>query len=92
MVIVNQRAFDALSADEQAALLAAADAAETRGWAMSEEETGSKTDTLAENGMGVVEPSATLAAQLGEIGETMTNEWLESAGEAGQAVIDAYRM
>lgn len=92
MVIVNMRAFDALSADEQAALLAAADEAETRGWAMSEEETGSKTSTLADNGMGVVEPSATLAAQLGEIGETMTSEWLESAGEAGQAVIDAYRM
>lgn len=92
MVIVNQSAFDALSADEQAALMAAAEEAETRGWAMSEAETGEKTSALVDGGMSVVEPSATLAAQLGEIGQTMTNEWLEDAGEGGQAVIDAYRM
>ena len=91
MVIVNARAFEALSDDEQAALLAAADEAETRGWAMSEEETGSKTETLAENGMAIVEPSEMLASQLGVVGSTMTDEWLESAGEAGQAVIDTYR-
>lgn len=91
MVIVNARAFEALSDDEQAALLAAADEAEARGWAMSEEETGSKTETLAENGMAIVEPSEMLASQLGVVGSTMTDEWLESAGEAGQAVIDAYR-
>ncbi|MEM6711077.1 MAG: TRAP transporter substrate-binding protein [Pseudomonadota bacterium] len=90
MVFVNQSAFDSLTADEQAALLAAADSAEARGWAMSEEETGSKTVTLSENGMTVVEPSPTLASQLGDIGTTMTAEWLESAGDAGQAVIDAY--
>jgi TRAP-type C4-dicarboxylate transport system substrate-binding protein len=92
MVFVNMAAFEALTADEQAALLAAAEEAETRGWAMSEEETSTQTATLAENGMTVVEPSETLAAQLSEIGQTMTEEWLEEAGEAGRAVIDAYRM
>ncbi|MEM6384034.1 MAG: TRAP transporter substrate-binding protein [Pseudomonadota bacterium] len=90
MVIVNQSAFDALTEEEQAALMEAAEAAETRGWAMSEEETGSKTMTLSENGMSVVEPSDTLSTQLSSIGQTMTAEWLSEAGEAGQAVIQAY--
>ncbi|MEQ8658684.1 MAG: TRAP transporter substrate-binding protein [Hyphomicrobiales bacterium] len=91
MVIVNQSAFDALSTEERDALLAAADEAETRGWAMSEEETVSKTSTLADNGMSVVEPSDALAAQLAGIGQQMTAEWAEEAGPSGLRVIEAYR-
>lgn len=90
MVFVNTAAFDALSADEQAALLAAAAEAETRGWMMSEAETTTQTQMLADNGMTILEPSELLAQQLAAIGETMTTEWLAEAGAAGQAVIDAY--
>ena len=36
-IFVNRRAFQALSAADQAAIRAAAAAAETRGWALSEE-------------------------------------------------------
>ena len=90
MVFVNMAAFEALSADEKTALLEAAEAAEARGWEMSEAETVTQTQTLADNGMTVVEPSADLAAQLEGIGQTMTAEWLQNAGDAGQAIIDAY--
>ena len=90
MVIVNTSALEALSDEEREGLLAAAEAAETRGWEMSEAETSSKTEELAANGMTVVEPSDTLRGQLAAIGEQMVTDWLAEAGDSGQAVIDAY--
>lgn len=91
MVIVNKAAFDELPASQQDAVLAAAEEAEKRGWEMSNAETREKTRILADNGIEVVEPSDELMDALREIGRTMTGEWLEDAGDEGQAVIDAYR-
>lgn len=91
MVVVNSRAFEALGEAEQAALMEAAATAEARGWEMSAAETAAKIATLEENGMIVSKPSETLAAELAQIGATMTAEWTEAAGEAGQALLDAYR-
>ena len=91
MVVANANALAALPADQRAALLEAADAAETRGWDMSAAETAEKIATLKENGMNVVEPTGRLKVELLAIGETMTAEWLAEAGDAGKAVIDAYR-
>ena len=90
MVIVNSRAFDALPEDVQAAVIEAAAAAEARGWQMSEDETAAQVATLEENGMTIAQPSEQLSQELAVIGETMTAEWLEEAGDAGQSVIDAY--
>lgn len=90
MVIVNSGVFDALPDDQRQAILDAAAEAETRGWEMSAEETAAKMATLEENGMTVSAPSETLSAELAEIGATMTQEWLENAGDEGQQVIDAY--
>jgi TRAP-type C4-dicarboxylate transport system substrate-binding protein len=47
--------------------------------------------TLIDNGMTVEEPSAELVNDLRRYGEIMTREWLESTGERGQAIVDAYR-
>lgn len=91
MVIVNTAAFEGLPEEVQTAVMEAAEAAETRGWEMSEAESAAQVAALEENGMQVVQPSDTLAAELAEIGDTMTAEWTEQAGEDGQAVIDAYR-
>lgn len=91
MAIVNTAAFDALTEEQRAAIMEAAEAAETRGWQMSRDETATQTAALEENGMTVTQPGEELSAQLQEIGETMTAEWLEKAGAEGQAVIDAYR-
>ena len=90
MVIVNTRSFDALSDDVKDGLLEAAAEAETRGWEMSQSETAAQIATLEENGMTISQPSETLSDELSAIGETMTTEWLEEAGEEGQSVIDAY--
>jgi TRAP-type C4-dicarboxylate transport system substrate-binding protein len=91
MVFVNTRAFDALPEDQQQALIDAAAEAERRGWEMSKAETDAKIAALKENGMQVSQPSETLARELREIGATMTEEWQAQAGEAGAAILSAYR-
>lgn len=91
MVIVNKSAFEELPAAQRDAINQAAMEAETRGWEMSKTETEEKTQVLEDNGIEVVEPSDALMGSLRDIGGTMTDEWLGDAGDAGRAVIDAYR-
>lgn len=90
IVVVNQRMFDGLDADTQAAVLAAAAAAETRGWEMSAAEAESMTAALAENGITVYEPSAELIEGLQGIGETMLGTWDAAASDSARAVLNAY--
>jgi TRAP-type C4-dicarboxylate transport system substrate-binding protein len=90
MVIANSAMLDGLEGATRQALMDAAAEAETRGWEMSASETESGIATLRENGMTVSEPTEALSDALAEIGETMTQEWLDEAGDAGAQVIDAY--
>lgn len=91
VVFVNTDAFNALPEGQRAALITAAEAAEARGWEMSEAETAKQIATLAENGMTVVPPSEALAAALAMAGEQMTAEWLERAGDQGAAIVEAFQ-
>lgn len=91
MVIINQRAFDALDKDTQQAVLTAAKHAEDRGWQMSKDESEAKKKVLAEHGMKVLQPSDKLMTGLRKVGRTMTQEWLKDTGKAGQEIIDDYR-
>jgi TRAP-type C4-dicarboxylate transport system substrate-binding protein len=91
IVFVNKAAFDALDKPTQQAVLKAAADAEARGWKTSEEKNKWYTEQLAKNGMNVAEPSAQLKADFKKIGETMTGEWMNTAGADGKAVVDAYR-
>jgi len=90
-VFVNTGAYDALPAASQECLMSAAAEAETRGSAKAAELSGEFVNTLAENGLAVSEPGDALSADLSAIGETMTAEWLEQAGEEGQTIVDAYK-
>lgn len=90
VVFVNTEALNALPADQQAALLAAAAEAETRGWEMSEAETATQIATLESNGMSVIQPSDALSAALAAAGAQMTEEWLTRAGDAGASLIAAF--
>jgi TRAP-type C4-dicarboxylate transport system substrate-binding protein len=91
MIYVRQQAFNALSTEEQQAVLFAAGVAQERGWQMSRMEANTQIDTLADNGMNVVrDPADSLMSDLQEIGSTMTDEWLEDAGSDGEAIISAY--
>lgn len=90
IVVVNQRIFDGLDADTQAAVLAAADAAEARGWEMSAAEAESMTAALAENGITVYEPSAALISGLQAIGATMLESWNANATDSAKAILTSY--
>jgi TRAP-type C4-dicarboxylate transport system substrate-binding protein len=90
IVVVNKRMFDGLDTDTQAAVLTAADAAQTRGWEMSAAEAESMTAALAENGITVYDPSAELVAGLEGIGATMLENWKANASDTALAILDAY--
>ena len=90
VVVVNKRAFRRLDAAVQQAVLAAAVAAETRGWEMSRAETGAQTAILAENGIDVQRPTEELMAGLRAIGGKMLEDWIASSGQAGAAILQEY--
>ena len=91
LVIVSQKAFDALDKTAQAGVLKAAAAAEERGWKLSEEKTKFYIAELLKNGMKVEAPSPQLNADLKKIGDEMTAEWAKQTGADGEAVLAAYR-
>jgi TRAP-type C4-dicarboxylate transport system substrate-binding protein len=91
IIFVSQKAFDALDKPTQAALVKAAADAQTRGWKVSEEKTRFYLEQLAKNGMTVAAPSAAMKTDLKKIGDTMTADWIQSAGADGKAIVDAYR-
>ena len=91
MVIVNQKEFDALDKATQDAIVAAAKAAEERGWKRMREYTSESLATLRNNKMTVYEPSATFKSELTKLGDTMLNEWVTKAGADGQSIINTYR-
>jgi len=91
MVIVNLEAWNRLDEKTRGIILEKAAAAETRGGAKAEELANWYKDELAKNGMIVEAPSPELASGFKAIGETMMEEWLGKAGDAGKAVIEAYK-
>jgi TRAP-type C4-dicarboxylate transport system substrate-binding protein len=91
VVVVNQRAFSRLPKEHQQAVLKAAQAAEPRGWEMSKAREKEGDETLAKNGVTVVDASPQLRTALSKIGQQMAAEWEKSAGADGQAILKAYR-
>jgi len=91
VVFVSQKAFDALDKATQDAVLKCAAEAETRGWKTSEEKTKWYVEQLTKNGMNVAPPNAGFRGELKKIGDTMTADWLKTAGADGQAIVEAYR-
>lgn len=89
--VVSQKAFDALDKPTQEAVLKAASTAESRGWAASEQKDKDFVKELASKGMKVAPPSEALRKELLAIGDTMTGDWLKTAGADGQAIVDTFR-
>ena len=90
MVIVNLDAWSSLDASTQGVVLGAANMAEIAGWNKAEELANWYKEQLAANGMEISGPSEQLAADFKAIGETMTSEWFEKAGDEGKAVVDSF--
>jgi TRAP-type C4-dicarboxylate transport system substrate-binding protein len=91
LVIVSQKAFDALDKPTQDAVVKAAAEAETRGWKTSQEKTAWYIDQLKKNGMTVDAGSPQLRADMKKVGEQIVTDWAKQAGPEGQAVLDAFR-
>lgn len=88
IVAVNAEAWNSLSEDVRSAVMEASKEAEERGWQRAAELQTEAKETLAENGMKIVEPSPTLKAELAEIGKTMTAEFLEDAGPDAKMIVE----
>lgn len=90
-IIVNKDAWEGTSDANKKVLLDCAQSAEEAGTARAVEYTQFTLDGLREGGMTVGPASDQLKGELREIGETMTNEWLQDAGADGKAVVDAFK-
>lgn len=91
MIVVNKAALAALDATSRDAVLAAAAAAETRGWTLAQEKSSWYVDQLKARGMKVMPPGEPLKAGLGRIGDQLTGDWLKKAGPDGQAIVETFR-
>lgn len=91
VVIVSQKAFNALDKAAQQALLKAAQEAEVRGAKVSQEQAKWYVEQLAQNGMVVEKPSPALESELKKVGAQMIDEWLKTAGPDGKRIVDEFR-
>ena len=89
-IMVNADTWEGTSDASKAVIEGCAALAEYAGLYRAKEYTNFTYEGLRDGGMTVTPPSEELMSGLREVGETMTQEWLEQAGEAGQAIVDAY--
>ena len=90
-VMANRQAWEALDEKNRDVVLACAKDAEVQGASRSQELNDYYKEELSKNGMIVAEPSDTLTADLLKFGQTLTEEWLQSTGNDGQAIVDGYQ-
>ncbi len=89
-VMVNSDVWSGVSDQNKNVINACAGLAEYAGTWRSKEYTGFTLQGLRDGGMTVAPASDQMKGELREIGETMTSEWLEAAGEQGKAIVDAF--
>ena len=90
-VFVNMDAWNGLSDEAKAMMNDCAATAKADGLQRSKEYTEFTLNGLKEGGMTVQRAGDALVEELQAIGATMTEEWLEQAGEEGRAIVDAYK-
>ena len=91
VIIVNNRAFERLSADHKKALTYAASTAEVRGWSMAKVRELEANETMQKNGMTLHKPDAAMNAAFAKFGAVMMKEWQDKAGADGAAIVKAYK-
>lgn len=90
-VFVNSDVWKATPDASKSVISACANLAEYTGVWRSKQYTDFTMKGLADGGMTVAPASDTLKAELQVIGETMTADWLASAGAEGQVIVDAFK-
>jgi len=90
-VMVNKGVWDATDEASQAVIRGCAALAEYAGTEASKAYTSFTLQGLRDGGMTVGKAGDALVGELKAIGETMTSEWLENAGETGKGIVDAFK-
>ncbi len=91
-VHMNKDVFEALSADQQAAVEKAAAKASARNWAEVVSRTKRNYDLVAKDGGTLILTGTdSLLDGLSNAGQVALNDWLKKTGPRGQAIIDAYK-
>ncbi|UWR86954.1 TRAP transporter substrate-binding protein [Phaeobacter inhibens] len=90
-VHISKSTFDGLSAEQQAAVLEAAAETRDQNWAAIPDRLAATYGQLAENKVTVVtSDDDTYRTALQAAGKAALNDWLETTGARGQALIDAF--
>ncbi|WP_164659326.1 TRAP transporter substrate-binding protein [Tropicibacter sp. Alg240-R139] len=90
-VMVNSDTWSGTSDAHKNVIKGCAELAEYAGNWRAKEYTGFTLQGLRDGGMSVGPASDQMVGELKEIGVTMTNEWLEAAGDEGKAIVDAFK-
>ncbi|WP_264212798.1 TRAP transporter substrate-binding protein [Leisingera thetidis] len=90
-VFVNTEIWNGTSEASRNVIKGCARLAEYAGNWRAKEYTGFTLQGLRDGGMTVGPASEQMTGELKEIGVTMTDEWLEAAGDEGKAIVDAFR-
>lgn len=90
-VLVNERSFNRLTPQVQAALLKAAAQAETRGWEQAQQASTAAVETLAKNGIKVVKPNPQMQAGFERVSNKIIEDWASRTGEDGRKIQAAMR-
>ena len=89
-VVFNHGAYAALDPEIQRAVPNASVAAQNRGWSASAAANNDGIDLLRSKGMTVAAPPREVVDRLKQIGASMTRDWAQRAGNAGQAILAQY--
>lgn len=90
-MLVNSDVWAGVSDQNKNIVNACAHMAEYAGTWRSKEYTNFTLQGLRDGGMKVELPSAALKAKVDEVGAIMTAEWLETAGDEGKAIVEAFK-
>lgn len=90
-VMVNSEVWADTADAHKNVIKGCAELAEYAGNWRAKEYTGFTLQGLRDGGMTVGPASDQMVGELKEIGVTMTNEWLEAAGDEGKAIVDAFK-
>ncbi len=90
IVLVNQKAYDALPVAVRQQVVQAAVEAERRGWTMSESTAQESVAELQRKGIKVDRPTAELDTELKRLGERFSREWVHSVGNEANSIFIPY--
>jgi TRAP-type transport system periplasmic protein len=92
IVLVNVQRFNALTAEARIAVIRAAESAEQRGWAASEQAARESLETLRRNGVKIGTTPQGLEREIQRIGERFSSEWVKAVGADALEVFIPYFM